>query len=619
MTISASDRTAGPFIGDGISKTYPFSFKVFARADLLVARTDASGIETVLVLDADYSVALNSNQSTTPGGTVTLSAALPSGYTLAMTSNISMTQGLDLTNNGGFYPAQITDALDRIVVQIQQVAAKVSGNLNIGSASAIQLLGKLATSVGAYFIGYGSSNVGGALDNLGRRNVIAQQYGLMALEDGGTSSASNAAALEALRVAAKAGKLSVFFPRGTYVLPAGVRLDADNTEWVFAPGAVLKLHDTQATGADFITFYAPINQRVIGLRVDANRAVQNAASFGSDRCAVLVQDAQGCVFYTPEIISSPGKGFGLVSSPGNTTRDVEIRGFKGGNCVTQALIIDGNNMTGFFDRVTVNGVRIGATSHAGVAINDGASNIALSDVIADVQNNTWDAVFIRDSFDIQLTNVRGKRGRNGVYVQRLNGYCGRIQMNNVVGEFSSQNGVFLVGAEDVTGGVVVGRNNAGAGINIAATSGAYRSKNISISAPAGYDDQGAPTQQYGLLVQGVDGCQLGKHTAYGNTTRNLSINRAATSKVDANTEQLASITTGSIAAGAQAVVTVAWPEAFEDASIDVRHAVEVGTSSLALSTTHIVAKTTAGAQVMVRNLGGAAFTGTLVVTARRMI
>lgn len=352
--------------------------------------------------------------------------------------------------------------------------------------------------------------------------VTAQQFGLMSLEEGSSNSATNAAALKALRIAAETHKLDVHFPRGTYLLPAGVQMNANNSTWIFAPGAVLKLHDVPAA-ENFLVFPSPVNQRVIGLSVDANRTNQDSSVFGADRCAVLVIDSDGCVFNSSEIISSPGKGFGFVSTPGGTTRNLEIRGFKGANCKTQALIVDGNNRAGRFSRITISNVRIGATSHAGVALNDGASNVSLSDVIADVQNDTWDAVSIRDSFDIQMSNVNGKRGRNGIYLQQLNGFCGRIKMDNVIGEYAKQNGILIAGAEDVTGGVVIGRNNAMAGINITTGAGGHRCKNIYISAPSGYDDRANPAQQYGILVQGADAYQLGQGKAFGNTKLNVNI------------------------------------------------------------------------------------------------
>lgn len=517
----------------------------------------------------------------------------------------------------------------------------------VGSIAALRTLDKTLPSKHAFVTSYYTQGLGGGgaywydstdttsadnggsiivADDGGRwklvetRTLNAAQFGIFPVGAGAISAADTAARLVLLRAAAVAAQSRVIFDAGTYELPPQTELQADNTEWVFAPGTVLKLHDTQATD-DFLVFSAPSGQRVLGLRVDGNRAVQDDALFGVDNAACLAVDATDCTFENPEIISSPGKGFVVVSYNGGTSSDVDVTGFRGGDCATQALLIDGNNSTGLFERITVSKVRIGATSHGGLVINDGAHNVTVSDVIADVQNTTWDAVSIRDSYDIQMANVKGKRGRNGVYLQRLNGYTGRIQLDNVIGELSDQNGVLMAGAEDVTGGSVVGRNNGGGGINIADGPAGYRCKNITIAAPAGYDDQGVPTQEYGILVQGVDGCNLGKHIAYGNITKQLSIVRAETSLVDAEVRQVASGTTGSIASSSQAVVTLSWPSAFEDASIDIEAAyVFEATSSLALSVAHVVAITTSGVQVMVKNLSGTtAHTGTLTVIGRRTI
>jgi hypothetical protein len=103
---------------------FPFTFKVFAAGDLDVVKlTAATGIEATLVLSSDYTVTLNDNQNTNPGGSVTLTAgALATGFTLTITSDIANLQPTDLTNQGGFYPEVITDALDRATIQIQQIS-----------------------------------------------------------------------------------------------------------------------------------------------------------------------------------------------------------------------------------------------------------------------------------------------------------------------------------------------------------------------------------------------------------------------------------------------------------------------------------------------------------------
>jgi len=123
MTISSTVRIAGPFTGNGVTTTFPFSYKVFDAADVQVVRlTISTGLETTLTIVTDYNITLNGNQDSNPGGNIVLVAALSALYKLTATSDIANLQPTDLTNQGGFYPEVITDALDRATIQIQQIS-----------------------------------------------------------------------------------------------------------------------------------------------------------------------------------------------------------------------------------------------------------------------------------------------------------------------------------------------------------------------------------------------------------------------------------------------------------------------------------------------------------------
>lgn len=122
MTISNTIRTAGPFIGNGITTAFPFTFKVFKKEEVLAVQTDTStGVASSLVLNSAYSVTLNADQNATPGGTVTTSAPLAIGQTLVLTSDLAYLQPLDITNGGGFYPSVLNAALDRLTIFCQQL------------------------------------------------------------------------------------------------------------------------------------------------------------------------------------------------------------------------------------------------------------------------------------------------------------------------------------------------------------------------------------------------------------------------------------------------------------------------------------------------------------------
>ena len=120
MSISSETRKAGPYDGNDSTTDFAFAFKVFAESDLRVITTTA-GVETVQALTTNYTVSLNADQNTSPGGTVTMLSAPATGSTLTITSDVPNTQPVNLVNLGGFYPSVINDALDRATIQIQQL------------------------------------------------------------------------------------------------------------------------------------------------------------------------------------------------------------------------------------------------------------------------------------------------------------------------------------------------------------------------------------------------------------------------------------------------------------------------------------------------------------------
>lgn len=128
MTISSTTRTAGPFTGNGTASVFPFAFKVFQAADVYVGSVAiATGVSSVLTLNTDYTVALNANQDSNPGGAVTLTAgALAAGYRLIVTSAIQDLQPTEYLSQGGFYPEVLTASLDRLTILVQQLQETLS-------------------------------------------------------------------------------------------------------------------------------------------------------------------------------------------------------------------------------------------------------------------------------------------------------------------------------------------------------------------------------------------------------------------------------------------------------------------------------------------------------------
>lgn len=155
MTIASSTRRAGPYACDGVDQTFDFTFKVFTASDVRVTLTDSTGVDTVIT---SYSVTLNADQDTTPGGFVTTVATYGVGNKITITGASVETQGSSIPNAGGFFPKVIENALDKLTILIQQLRedanrsfrASVSnpGIVDVEPAEANRLIGWNATGTG---------------------------------------------------------------------------------------------------------------------------------------------------------------------------------------------------------------------------------------------------------------------------------------------------------------------------------------------------------------------------------------------------------------------------------------------------------------------------------------
>ena len=240
MSISSTSRKAGPYSGNDVATAFAFAFKVFSEADVLVVFTSASNAETVLTLTTDYTVTLNADQDTNPGGSVTLPAALVTGTKLTITSSVADLQPVTLTNNGGFYPRVINDALDRATIQIQQLKEKLGRALVwpislpgatlplpeaskfIGwNATADSLANLSGVAVGdAQTVLYTPAGTGAvATDVQSKMREIVSVKDFGAVGDGTTD--DTAPVIAAVAAALAAGAL-LYWPAGTYLTASSI-------------------------------------------------------------------------------------------------------------------------------------------------------------------------------------------------------------------------------------------------------------------------------------------------------------------------------------------------------------------------------------------------------------
>ena len=175
MTINSTTRKTNNLAGNGNTHTYPFSFKVFADTEIVVKKLEVStSIETTLTLglNNDYVVTLSQDQNGNPGGSITLKQGgnnfnLPSGFQLVITSAVQPLQGTDLTNQGGFYPEVINDALDKAIILHQQQQEKLDRSI---SFSLTNTIGSLEVTENAA----ARANKVFAFDNAGEFSVLSE-------------------------------------------------------------------------------------------------------------------------------------------------------------------------------------------------------------------------------------------------------------------------------------------------------------------------------------------------------------------------------------------------------------------------------------------------------------
>jgi hypothetical protein len=158
MTVPATSRRAGPFTGNGVTTSFPFTFKTFAAADLRAVRANLSGIETELVLNSDYTVSLNGDQDASPGGNIVLPSALTAGFKLTVVGDLEFEQTTDLPTGGAFNASVVESALDRTVIQIQQLAEEVDRSLRMSVSTSAS--GELPSPEAGKIIGWDQLGTG---------------------------------------------------------------------------------------------------------------------------------------------------------------------------------------------------------------------------------------------------------------------------------------------------------------------------------------------------------------------------------------------------------------------------------------------------------------------------
>lgn len=117
MTVS-TEVDHNDYTGNGVTTSFPYTFRIFKKSDLVVQVVDLNENITELILDTDYTVTGAGGYT---GGNVILVTALDDGYQISISRELPVTQETDLRNQGKFFAEVHEDALDKLTMLIQQV------------------------------------------------------------------------------------------------------------------------------------------------------------------------------------------------------------------------------------------------------------------------------------------------------------------------------------------------------------------------------------------------------------------------------------------------------------------------------------------------------------------
>lgn len=419
MTISSEVRKAGPFDGNDSTTEFPFAFKVFGASDLYVVQADATGTETVLTLTTHYTVALNADQNADPGGTVTLLAALATGTTLVVSSELPNLQPTDLTNNGGFYPKVITNALDRLTILVQQLVEKVSRSLKMAISTPDGVDAQLPAPVPYALIGWNSTGTGFQNADVAYSTALATDMASTANNKGGSLIGYSAIA------SAVAGTLAAAVSsRGVSVKDFPFLAFGDG---VTDDYAALQSWLTYASTGAAVAVLPPGNYYCNGnLTCSGSLTIQGAGSdlsrikFGAN-CNLTYVSSES-TFHDGDRLTIENAGFRTTNQNTKAVLDIDGNTVNGGtrlSVLLNGLDICGDGNTNGFDAgikftdcsyTKINACRIRGDSQSNTLSQNGVLFQGAATVVEVVITNS-DFFFVGNAINLQPTV-------SGVYINR---------------------------------------------------------------------------------------------------------------------------------------------------------------------------------------------------------
>jgi hypothetical protein len=144
MTVSTTTSEAR-FEGNGSATVFPLGFEIEDDSHLSVNLIQLNGVPSPLTLNVNYTVSGVNNES---GATLTLGRVMEVGEALVVRRNTPRTQPNSLLPNAGFSPTAVENALDRVVLIVQEIAGLNDRALKVPIGEAPLDLPQLSARIG---------------------------------------------------------------------------------------------------------------------------------------------------------------------------------------------------------------------------------------------------------------------------------------------------------------------------------------------------------------------------------------------------------------------------------------------------------------------------------------
>ena len=408
MTVLTTTAKAGPYAGSGTTGPFTVPFRFLAASHLRVIR-NVAGVETVLTLGTDYTVAGVGATS----GSVTLVAALASGQTLTVVRNVPATQDADYVAGDAFPAESHEQALDKLTMITQQLQEEVARSAKLPASNTADadtlsaaLLRVAANETNINAVAGNQANINAVAGNATNINTVAGSIANVNAT-GANIANVNAVAGNASNINAVAGNnANVTTVAGSIANVNAVGTNIANVNAVEANEANINAAVSNATNINTVAGISADVTAVAGIAADV-AAVENIAS-NVTAVAGNATNINAVAGNATNINNVAGNASNINAVAGNQSNINTVAGINAAVSTVAGNNANVSTVAGISANVsTVAGISSNVTAVAGNASNINAVNANATNIntVAGINANVTAVAGVASDIPVVAANV----------------------------------------------------------------------------------------------------------------------------------------------------------------------------------------------------------------------